>query len=68
MLFVLYYIKGTGGATQGHKGKCKRHRLWVRFPLEKLKYLIFLYPCVEFCHSTWNASKIRKVIYPFPCA
>ena len=33
---------------------CKRDRLWVRFPLDKMKYLIFLYGCSAE-NGEWNA-------------
>ena len=47
--------------------KLKRDRLWVRFPLEEIKYLILSYPRfgngakrgVEMCYSTRNASTIQ---------
>ena len=45
---------------------CKRDRFWARFPLEKMKYLIFLIPRsgnnvergVKFCHSARNDARI----------
>ena len=55
------------------KCDCKTDWLWIRFPLEELKYLLkFIFPFlrsgleakrgVEFCHSTRNASKIRQKV------
>ena len=44
-----------------------RNRLWIRFPLEEMKYLIFLFPCsgnrakhvVEFRLTTGDAPRIQ---------
>ena len=59
-------------------GKGKRDRLWIRFPLEGMKYFIisFLHSGVEpkyvvkFCHSTRNDLRIRRklesVYLPLP--
>ena len=57
--------------ARGTKCDCKTDWLWVRSPLEELKYLlkfIFLFlrsggeveRGIEFCHSTRNASRIRQ--------
>ena len=40
--------RGAGVQTIQHKD-CKRDRLWVRFPLEEMKF-----------HTTRNASKIQR--------
>ena len=58
---------------RGTKCDCKTAWLWVRFPLEEMKYLLkFIFPFlrsvvedkrgVEFCHSTRNASRIRQKV------
>ena len=58
---------GRGAEAQSD---CKIDWLWVRSPLEEVKYLFkFIFPFlrsgvetkrgVEFCHSTRNASRIR---------
>ena len=57
------------------KCDCKTDGLWVRSPLEEMKYLLkFIFPFlrsgveakrdVESCHSTRNASKIRHKEVP----
>ena len=56
---------------RGAKCDCKTDRLWVRYPLEEVKYLFkFISPLlrsgveakrgVEFCPSTRKASRIRQ--------
>ena len=58
--------------AQVHK-VCKTDWLGVRSPLEEMKYLLkFIFPFlrsgvevkrgVEFCHSTYNASRIRQKV------
>ena len=55
------------------RGVTVKTQLWVRSPLEEMKYLLkFIFPFlrsgvevkrrVEFCHSTRNASKIRQKV------
>ena len=47
-----------------------RRGLWVRFPLKRIKYLIFSFPHpgieakrgVKFCHSLRNTSTIRNEV------
>ena len=57
----------------GTKCDCKNDWLWVRTPLEEMKYLPkFIFPFlrsgvefkrgVEFCHSTLNAFRIRQKV------
>ena len=57
----------------GTRCDCKTDWLWVRSPLEEMKYLLkFIFPFlrsgvevkrgVEFCHSTRNASRIRQKV------
>ena len=57
----------------GTEDYCKTDWLWVRSPLEEMKYLLkFIFPFlrsgveakrgVEFCHSTRNASRIRQKV------
>ena len=57
--------------AQGHKGVTVTRRLWVRSPIEEMKYLFkFIFPLlrsdveaksgVELRHSTRNAFKIRR--------
>ena len=57
---------------------CKIDWLWVRSPLEVMKFLLkFIFPFlrsgveakggVEFCHSTRNASRIRLGSLCLPC-
>ena len=57
----------------GTKCDCKTDWLWVRSPLEEMKYLLkFIFPFlrsgveakrgVEFCHLTCNASRIRQKV------
>ena len=57
----------------GTKRDCKTDWLWVRSPLEEMKYLLkFIFPFprsgvvakrgIMFCHSTSNASKIRQKV------
>ena len=63
--------------SSGTKCDCKTDWLWVRSPLEEMKYLLkFIFPFlrsgveakrgVEFCHSTGNASRIPSA-YPVVC-
>ena len=58
---------------RGTKCDCKTEWLWVRSPLEEMKYLLkFIFPFlrsgveakhgVKFCHSTRNASRIRQKV------
>ena len=57
----------------GTKYDCKNDCMWVRFPLEEMKYLLkFIFPFlrsgvevergVDFCHSTRNAFRIRQKV------
>ena len=57
----------------GAKCDCEIDWLWVRVPLDEMKYLLtFLLSClrsgvkakrgVEFCHSTRNASRTRRKV------
>ena len=49
--------KGTE-ASRGTKAQtcgCKCDRLWLRFPLEEIKYFVF-----SFRHSAINASGIQR--------
>ena len=57
----------------GTRCDCKTDWLWVRSPLEEMKYLLkFIFPFlrsgvevkrgVEFCHSTRNTSRIRQKV------
>ena len=59
------------GASRGAEAQacdCKRDTLWLRLPLEEIKYLIFLFPRsgvqvkrgVEFRHSIRSAPIIRE--------
>ena len=49
---------------------CKRNRLWVRCPLEKMKYIIFSFPrsgdeskcSVKLRHPTRNVFRIRPKV------
>ena len=66
---VLFYFclasRGSGVIACG----CKREMLWVRFPLEEMKYLFFLFlrsgvetkRGFKFRHWTRNAFRIRRV-------
>ena len=57
----------------GAQSVTKTDGLWVRSPLEKMKYLLkFIFPYlrtgveakrgVEFCHSIRNASRVRQKV------
>ena len=49
----------------GTKCDCKRDWLWVRFPLDEIKYLFkFILPIsfLKFRHSTCNVSRIRRKV------
>ena len=60
-LLSLEASRGAGAQAGG---------LWVRFPLENMKYSIFSFPRsgveikrgVEFRHSIHNASRIRRKV------
>ena len=60
------YINKRQSSCRSKMCDCKRDRLWVRFPLKEMKYLIFSIPRssneikrdVEFHDSTHNASRI----------
>ena len=67
----LYFFEASLGA--GAQSVTVKPWLWVRSPLEEMKYLLkFIFPflCsgggdkrgVEFCHSTRNASRIRQKV------
>ena len=43
---------------RGTKCDCKRDKLWVRFPLEEMKYLIFPFS------SLWCRGKPRRLVPP----
>ena len=66
MLIFIIYSCGAGVQACG----CKRGRLWVRFSLDEMKYLIFSFPRsaigakrdVEFRYSTRNVSRIRRKV------
>ena len=66
-------IQHAMSPDSGRKCDCKTDWLWVRFPLEAMKYLLksifpFLHTGVEakrgveFCHSTRNASRIWQKV------
>ena len=62
----LLFEASRGAAVQACD--CKHARLWVRFTLKEIKYLIFSFPRfgnkvkrdVDFRHLTCNASKISR--------
>ena len=64
-MFPYYYFKDFFEAivAQGHKRVCIKRRLWVRFPLRVMNYLMFSFSCsddeakssVDLRHSTYNA-------------
>ena len=67
---TMLYIINEASST---KCDCKTDWLWIRSPLEEMKYLLkFIFPFlrsgveakrgVEFCHSTRNASRIRQKV------
>ena len=66
-LYIGVPIEASRG-TRGQACDCKRDRLWIRFPLEEIKYLMFSFHCsgveakcdVDFRHSTRTASRIRQ--------
>ena len=71
-IFSIFIIRGQSWRS-GTKCDCKTDWLWVRSPLEEMKYLLkFIFPFlhsgievkrgVEFCHSTRNASRIRQKV------
>ena len=68
-IFAINNIWGQSWC-RGTKCDCKTDWLWVRSPLEEMKYLlkfIFILWCrgkahVEFCHSTRNDSRIRRKV------
>ena len=61
--------------AQGQACDCKRNRLWVRFPLEKIKYLMFSFlnsddeteRGVEVRHPIYKASRIQLSSIYLPC-
>ena len=71
---LLYNLVTCGRSWRsGTKCDCKTDWLWVRSPLEEMKYLRkFISPFlrsgveaksgVEFCHSTCNATRIRQKV------
>ena len=72
---ILRNVKDNGGQSwrRGIKCDCKIDWLWVRSPLEEMKYLLkFIFPFlrsgveakrdVEFCHSTRNVSRIQQKV------
>ena len=73
ILMNLYYSSWGQSWCSGTKCDCKTDWLWVRSLLEEMKYLLkFIFQFlrsgveakrgVEFCHSTRNASRIRKKV------
>ena len=70
----LYICVSRGQSWRSRtKCDCKTDWLWVRSPLEEMKYLLkLIFPFlrsgvkakrgVEFCHSTRNASRIRQKV------
>ena len=71
--FKLSLINRGQSWRSGTRCDCKTDWLWVRSPLEEMKYLLkFIFPflrssvevsrSVEFCHSTRNASRIRQKV------
>ena len=74
-IIIFFYLLIDFGASRGAgaKSDCKTDWLWVRTPLEEMRYLFkFIFPflCsvdeakrgVEFCHSTRNTSRIRQKV------
>ena len=74
-LLIIITINNYWGQSwhRGIKCDCKIDWLWVRSPLEEMKYLFkFIFPFlrssveakhgVEFCHLTRNASRIRQKV------
>ena len=57
LIFFIYY-RGQSWRS-GTMCDCKTDWLWVRPPLEVMKYFPFLRSGVEFCHSSRKASRIR---------
>ena len=74
IMLVFFYLYFWGQSWySGTKCDCKIDWLWVRSPLEEMKYLLkFIFPFlrsgvetkrgVEFCHLTRNASRIRQKV------
>ena len=71
-ILVKFVLNERPVVAQG-QSDCKIDWLWVRSPLEEMKYLlkfIFLFlrsgiedkRCVEFCHLTRNTSKVRQKV------
>ena len=71
--FFHYYIDRGQSWHSGTKCDWKTDWLWVRSPLDEMKYLLkFIFPFlrsgvevtrgVEICHSTRNASRIRQKV------
>ena len=69
----MFRISNGQSWRRGTKCDCKTDLLWVRSPLEEMKYLLkLIFPLlrsgveakcgVEFCHSTRNASIIRQKV------
>ena len=67
------YLSRGQSWRRGTKCDCKTDWLWIRSPLEEMKYLLkFIFPFlgsgvevkrgVEFCHSTRNASRFRQKV------
>ena len=43
--------------AQAHKGvTCKRYRLWVRFPLETMKYFVSIFSFEAKREAKWEAK------------
>ena len=76
---MLFYLHVDGNAFYNmttrtiHRCDCKTDWLWVRSPLEEMKYLLkVIFPFlrsgvevtrgVEYCHSTRNASRIQQKV------
>ena len=71
-IIIYIYIEASCGVVARSVTK-KTEWLWVRSPLEEMKYLLkFIFPFlrsgveakrgVEFCHSTRNASRIWQKV------
>ena len=72
VIFILIF-RGQSWRS-GQRCDCKSHWLWVRSPLEEMKYLLkFIFPLlhsgveakrgVEFCQSIRNAARIRQKMW-----
>ena len=72
-LYEIWKLLGGQWWRSGTRYDCKTDWLWVRSPLEEIKYLFkFIFPFLrssveakrgaEFCHSTRNASRIRQKV------